>query len=97
MKKYFVRLFDRIIKKPCNVIVHKDDLIFIIVTILENHGLNKRINVSTVNQSSKTVIEFKSTYMQWEQLVSDIYAHGIVQVSTNVTDQFGRSHNIELA
>lgn len=90
------KLFDKIGKKACNLILEEGDLVTI-VKILEAYRLNKKLNVSTGNQSKQMVIKFKSNFPNWERVVDDLKAECQSTVSTIITDQFGETHSIELA
>lgn len=89
-------VFDKISKKACNLIFMEDDLIAVVKT-LETYRLNKKMTVSTGNNAKRMVVNFKSAYSKWGQLTNDLKKACKSKVTTAITDQFGKTHYIELA
>ena len=96
MKNYFADLFDKIIKKPCNIRMMDENLVTII-EILQSMNLNKKIEVFRDGRTMQMAVKFKATYVEWTEVLQEIETSDMTKVFTVITDQFGQSHDIELA
>ena len=93
-------IFDKIFKKTCTVITDENDLTVALKT-MGALKLTHKIDVvpcsKTNPQAHECSITFKSTFAKWEKVGHDLKAKCKSKVFTEVTDQFGKIHYIELA
>lgn len=89
-------VFDKFNKKACNLILTEDDLTTVVKT-LETYRLNRKMEVSTGNNAHQMVVKFKAPYTKWGQVLVDLKKGCKSKVTTAITDQFGKTHYIELA
>lgn len=93
-------LFDKIIKKTCTIIMDESDLTTALKA-MEAHKLNRKLEIATCSKvkpsAHECCVTFKSTFAKWEKVGHDLKAKCKSKVFTEVTDQFGKIHYIELA
>lgn len=94
------RLFDKIIKATCDIMVQDNDLAAAIKT-LEKHKLGRDLEVTDAGKydpsQNEHNIKFRTTCFKWNNVVNDLIKTCKSKVTTAVTDQFGKVHYIELA